>query len=61
MILQIVLMLYHCRRLSVIFPTREPNIPTYNLPNTGKNKDGSASGKCGLVVAFFLCLSGEFN
>lgn len=54
-------MLYHCRRLSVIFPTREPNIPTYNLPNTGKNKDGSASGKCGLVVAFFLCLSGEFN
>lgn len=57
MILQIVLMLYH----SVIFPTREPNIPTYNLPNTGKNKDGSASGKCRLVVAFFLCLSGEFN
>lgn len=28
---------------------------------TPVNKHGSASGKCRLVVAFFLCLRGEFN
>lgn len=53
-------LLYHFRKLCQ-YSLHENRLHLRTAYLTPVNKHGSASGKCRLVVAFFLCLRGEFN